>query len=71
MPDWLEYDPRNFKLITDDAASGAVFTGKKLKKRDSYIVMADHVNQQCCTNWTWSQTETRYRSYKKQYMKLK
>ena len=67
---WLEQEPgNNLRLITGDATSSltGVVAGAKLKKKDAYEALALWVNQNCGTNWTTGNAESRWASYIKLY----
>jgi hypothetical protein len=70
MVEWLEV-PENFTLITSSHKSNKpVVAGQPLTKVAAYSALADHVNQQCGSNWSRDQGKTRYHSYLEKYKKL-
>jgi len=61
--DWLD-KKENFNLIVGASQKNqkTVVAGSKLKKKDAYESLAEHVNQICGTSWDCDTCESRYRA---------
>jgi hypothetical protein len=71
MIHWLEV-PSNFALITGNAAANqSVVSGKRLRKKDAYQMLAEVITKESGISWTPKNAESRYTGYLKKYKETK